>query len=77
LRADPEHALHYTHYSPQSGPDVPENRHTVKFDLSSEGKETRVTLTQDHNATDHAKSDSEKKWHMILDGLKRYLELGH
>jgi uncharacterized protein YndB with AHSA1/START domain len=77
LHANPEHALHFTHYSPQAGPNVPENHHTVKIDLSSEGKETRVTLTQDHNVSDHAKADSEKSWHKILEGLKRYLELGH
>jgi uncharacterized protein YndB with AHSA1/START domain len=77
LLANPEHALHYTHYSPLSGPDVPENHHTVKVDLTSEGKETRVTVTQDNNATDQAKTHSEKTWHTMLEALKRYLELGH
>jgi uncharacterized protein YndB with AHSA1/START domain len=77
LHANPEHALHFTHYSPTSGPNVPENHHTVKIDLSSEEKETRVTLTQNHNGSEHAKAVSEKHWHQILEGLKRYLELGH
>ena len=74
LLVDPETSLHYSHYSPLSGPDIPENHHTVKIDLSSEGKATRITLTQDHNATEEAKAHSEKNWNQVLEGLKKYLE---
>ena len=77
LLAEPEHSLHYTHYSPLSGPDTPENHHTVKIDLTSEEKATRITLTQDHNGSEQAKAHSEKMWNAMLEGLKRYLELGH
>jgi uncharacterized protein YndB with AHSA1/START domain len=77
LLAEPEHALHYTRYSPASGPDTAENHHTVKIDFSSEGKDTRVTLTEDNNATEQAKAHAEKNWTQVLEGMKRYLELGH
>jgi uncharacterized protein YndB with AHSA1/START domain len=77
VRADPEHALHYTHYSPSSGPDIPENHHAVKFDLTSEGKATRVTWTEDNHVTEQAKTHAEKNWSQALEGMKRYLELGH
>ena len=75
LLVEPEYSLHYTHYSPMEGlPDVPENYHTVKIDLTSEDKLTRITLTQDNNATEEAKAHSEKNWNMMLEGLKKYVE---
>ena len=76
LLADPEHSLHYTHYSPLSGPDTPENHHTVKIDLTSEDKDTRITVTQDNNASENDRHHSEKNWTTMLEGLKKYLELG-
>ena len=77
LLANPEHSLHFTHYSPLFGADLPENHHTVKIELSSDDKNTVITLTQDHNTTDQDKARAEKYWHTTLEALKRYLELGH
>lgn len=76
LNFDPETQLQYDHYSPMSGPDVPENHHTVTTDLSSENGQTRVLLTQDNNPTEEAKAHSEKNWGIMLEGLKRYVETG-
>jgi uncharacterized protein YndB with AHSA1/START domain len=77
LVVEPEFALHYTHYSPLSGPDTPENHHTVSIDLTTEEDQTRVTLTQDNNATEEAKVHSEENWKRMLEGLKNYVESGH
>jgi uncharacterized protein YndB with AHSA1/START domain len=71
----PGRALQYTHFSPMSGePDRPENYHTVTIQLSAEGQQTRVSLTQDNNPTEEARSHSEKNWGTMLEGLKRVVE---
>ena len=68
-------ALQYTHFSPGAGlPDRPENYHTVTIQLSAEGKGTRVSLTQDNNLNEEARSHSEKNWSMMLAGLKKVVE---
>lgn len=75
VRVDPQRRLEYTHFSPLSGlPDNPENYHTVTIDLSREGSGTRVSLSQDNNATEQAREHSEKNWNMMLAGLKKVLE---
>jgi uncharacterized protein YndB with AHSA1/START domain len=71
----PNQALQYTHFSPLAGlPDRPENYHTVSIQLSPDGNRTRVSLTQDNNPTEEARSHSEKNWKMMLDGLKKFVE---
>jgi hypothetical protein len=71
----PNRLLQYSHFSPLSGePDVPENYHIVTIDLSENGDQTQVSLSQNHNATDEARKHSEKNWSMMLDGLKKLLE---
>jgi uncharacterized protein YndB with AHSA1/START domain len=71
----PNQALQYTHFSPLAGlPDKPENYHTVSIQLSPDGNGTRVSLTQDNNPTEEARSHSEKNWKMMLDGLKKFVE---
>ncbi len=63
----PERTLSYSHFSPLAGkPDRPENYHTVTIDLSGQGDRTKVTLTQDNNATEEARDQSEKNWTMML-----------
>jgi uncharacterized protein YndB with AHSA1/START domain len=71
----PRRALQYTHFSPLAGlPDRPENYHTVTIQLSTEGERTRVSLTQDNNSNEEARSHSEKNWGMMLEGLKKLVE---
>jgi uncharacterized protein YndB with AHSA1/START domain len=71
----PERTLQYTHFSPLAGlPDKPENYHTVTVQLSPEGTQTRVTLSQDNNADEKEREHSEKNWTMMLGGLKKFVE---
>jgi uncharacterized protein YndB with AHSA1/START domain len=71
----PGRALQYTHFSPLAGlPDRPENYHTVTVQLSPEENRTRVSLTQDNNLNEEARSHSEKNWETMLEGLKRFVE---
>ncbi|HMB92852.1 MAG TPA: SRPBCC domain-containing protein, partial [Rhodothermales bacterium] len=74
LRFEPQRILQYSHFSPLSGlPDKPENYHTVTIELSSEGDQTRVVLTQDNNPTEEAQAHSEENWTTMLTGLKQFL----
>lgn len=55
--------------------DLPENHHTVTIELSPQpGGRTDVSLSQDNNATEDARTHSEANWRMMLDGLKRVIE---
>jgi uncharacterized protein YndB with AHSA1/START domain len=74
-RLKPKSILQYTHFSPLTGePDLPENYHTVTFELKEKGKQTVLTLSQDNNVTEQAKEHSEKNWGMMLATLKELLE---
>ena len=75
LEVEREKSLVSTHWSPLSGvPDTPENYHTVAYRLSGKGDKTEVTITQDNNASEEEKAESEKIWTQMLDGLKKLLE---
>jgi len=75
LKIEPRALLRYSHYSPLSGlPDTPENHHTVTIELSGQGSQTLVSLSQDNNASDEAREHSEKNWKTMLEGLKKLLE---
>lgn len=67
--------IQYSHFSPLSGqPDTPENYHTVTIELSPEGQQTHVSLTQDNNASEQERAESEKNWAMMLANLKKFVE---
>lgn len=75
LQLKPEHRLQYSHFSPLSGmPDKPENYHTVTIELSPEARQTHVSLSQDNNASEAERADSERNWGMMLAGIKKYVE---
>jgi uncharacterized protein YndB with AHSA1/START domain len=74
LKVEPRRKLQYSHYSPLSGPDTPENHHTVTIELTEARGQTTVALSQDNNATDEARAQSEKNWKGMLEGLKKLLE---
>jgi len=75
LENKPEKLLVSTFWSSLSGvPDLPENYQTVRYELSVEGNKTRLSLTQDNNATQEAASHSEQNWNMVLEGMKKLLE---
>ncbi|MFZ3167714.1 MAG: SRPBCC family protein [Candidatus Methanoperedens sp.] len=77
LKLEPNRILQYTHFSPLSGQqdqDMPENYHTVTIELSAEGAQTRISLSQDNNPTEQARGHSENNWVMMLASLKKLLE---
>lgn len=77
LQFEPEKRLQYSHFSPLSGvPDVPESYHIVTIDLLPEGRQTRVTLAQDHNTTEEEREHSKQNWNLMLADLKKFLEQG-
>lgn len=78
LQMKPGHFIQYSHFSPMSGmPDRPENYHIVTIELSPDGTQTQVTLTQDHNASEEERAHSETNWKMMLSSLKKFLEQPH
>ncbi len=75
LKFELEKLLVTTHWSPLSGvPDAPENYHTVTYELSGKNGGTKVTITQDNNASEEEKLQSDKFWKSLLDGLKTLME---
>jgi uncharacterized protein YndB with AHSA1/START domain len=75
LKIEPERVLQYSHYSPLSGePDVPENYHTLTYELASKGDQTLVTLAQDNNASEEEAAHSQKMWDMMLASMKKVVE---
>ena len=75
LQFEPEKLLVTTHWSPLSSvPDIPENYHKVSYKLSGKGNSTKLTITQDNNASEDEKMHSEQNWKMMLDGVKKLLE---
>ncbi len=75
LALTPQRRLQYSHFSPLSGlPDTPENYHSVTIELSDDGSATRISLSQDNNATEDARAHSEKNWGTMLTALKKFVE---
>ncbi len=77
LDIEPQRRLQYTHFSPLSGAaDVPENYHTLTYELSEKGDTTLVTLSQDNNSTEAEVDHSQKMWEGMLASLKKVVEEG-
>jgi uncharacterized protein YndB with AHSA1/START domain len=75
LQIKPGRSIQYSHFSPLSGlADKAENYHKVTIDLSTVEYQTRVSLTQDKNASEEERAHSEENWEMMLAALKKYLE---
>ncbi len=75
LKIEPEKVLEYSHYSPLSGlPDKPENYHNLTFELSAQGNDTLLTLSQDNNSSKKAQEHSKKMWEAMLESIKQLLE---
>jgi uncharacterized protein YndB with AHSA1/START domain len=75
LEFEPERRLRMTHFSPMSGDeDVPENYHTLTYELEARNGSTRVSLTQDGNDTAEAAEHSQANWEKMLSGLKATVE---
>lgn len=64
-----------THFSPLRGqPDVPENYHTLRYELDEIPGGTRVTLDQDNNPTREAAQHAQENWAQMLAGVKTVAE---
>jgi uncharacterized protein YndB with AHSA1/START domain len=75
LNIEPQRMLQYTHFSPLSGAaDVPENYHTLTYELSEKGDTTLVVLSQDNISNEEEREHSQKMWEMLLVSLKDVLE---
>jgi uncharacterized protein YndB with AHSA1/START domain len=67
--------LTMTHFSPLSGqPDEPGNYHTLTYMIAGNGDGTRLTLSQDNNATPDEAEHSRENWQTMLTGLKDLIE---
>ena len=74
---EPEKRLKLTHFSPLSGKeDLPANYHTLLYELEEHGDRTRVSLSQDNNASEEAAEHSRDNWQKMLAGLKELVERG-
>lgn len=75
LQVEPGKLLVSTFWSSLSGqPDVPASYQTVRYELSAAGDGTKLTITQDNNATQEEADHSAQNWKMVLDGMKQLLE---
>ena len=75
LQIEPDKLLVSTFWSSLAGlPDLPENYKTVRYDLLPEGDGTKLTITQDNNATQEEVDHSTQNWNTVLDKLKELQE---
>jgi len=71
----PEKLIVSTYWSPLSGvADAPENYKTVRYELTSQGSQTQLTITQDNNNSEEDARHSEQNWQMVLGGIKKLVE---
>ena len=77
LEVEPERRLEVTHFSPLTGQDdVPENYHTLSYELTANEGGTHVSLSQDNNGSEEEAEHSRSNWEMMLAGLKKHVEGG-
>ena len=75
LEVERERRLKLTHFSPTSGEeDVPENYHTLVYELEESDGKTHVSLSQDNNKSEEAAEHSRANWDKMLSGLKEVVE---
>jgi uncharacterized protein YndB with AHSA1/START domain len=75
LEVERERRLKLTHFSPTSGDeDVPENYHTLMYELEESDGKTHVSLSQDNNKSEEAAEHSRANWGRMLSGLKEVVE---
>ncbi|MEJ0021691.1 MAG: SRPBCC family protein [Candidatus Doudnabacteria bacterium] len=75
LEIEPEKLLVSTYWSSMSGtPDVPESYQKVSYKLDPSGGGTKLTITQEGNATEESAKHSEGNWNQVLQSLKKIVE---
>lgn len=74
---EPERRLKVAHFSPLSGvKEVPENYHTLVYELAENVDMTHLWLSQDKNGSLEEAEYAKGTWQMMLAGLKRVIEGG-
>lgn len=77
LEVEPGRKLVHTHFSPLGGEDdKPENYHTLTWTLEGQDGQTRLTLSQDNNASEAAAEHSKGMWDMLVADVRRISERG-
>ncbi len=77
LEYEPARRLVFTHFSPLSGQiDAPENYHTLTWMLEDKASGTRLTLSQDSNASLEEAEHSKEMWDGLMQRLKSIAERG-
>ena len=75
VKVEPNEVLQVTHFSPLSGqPDIPENYHTVTFQLARRDGGTELVITQTNAASQEEREHSEANWAKVLDKIKQAAE---
>jgi uncharacterized protein YndB with AHSA1/START domain len=75
LRFEPPRVLEHSHWSEGSGkPDSPEHYQIVTWELSGQGSDTELRLTERNLPSEEAAQISERTWAMVLGNLKELLE---
>lgn len=75
LEFEPGRRLVNTHFSPLSGQDdEPANYHTLTWTLEPEGGATKLTLTQDNNASPDEAAHSKGMWDSLVESVKNIAE---
>jgi len=78
LRLDPQRTLEYGYSRPLFGSrpaaSPPKLHHRVTIKLSDEGRQTRISVTEDNNFSKRELVHAEGSWRMILRNLKGLLE---
>ena len=77
LEIETERRLKVSHFSPLGGQeDVPDNYHTLLYELKQNGDKTHISLSQDKNASQEEAERAKGNWEMMLAGLKEVVEGG-
>ena len=77
LEIETERRLKVSHFSPLGGQeDVPDNYHTLLYQLKQNGDKTHISLSQDKNASEEEAERAKSNWEMMLGGLKEVVEGG-
>jgi uncharacterized protein YndB with AHSA1/START domain len=77
VEVEPERRLVVTHFSPLTGQDdVPENYHTLTYELRAKDESTHLSLSQDNNSSADEAAHSQENWQTMLGGIKKVIEGG-
>ena len=75
LEAEPGRRLKVTHFSPMTGQaDVPENYHTITYDIDERDGRTHLSLSQDNNGDEAEAQRATQTWQTMLAALKETVE---